>query len=207
MRKPIRVALLLAGVLLTLAAGCPLQTVAISAPKRGSLQDDPSVALDVKVGRNYVATSATARVDGVDLAAALGLVPPFADAAGNVMIGSDVVAVTDFDYEIPPSGPYRITATLTGLSAGDHTIDADAQLIAGGATARTNPFAVVEPFTLEAELIASSGTPPPGPVVVGDHIGVASLGESLAAPPVAISGGGEVRAGFVPAAQGRASGF
>ena len=105
---------------LTLAAGCPLQTVVIAAPKRGSLHDDPGVALAVKVGRNYVATSAAVRVDGVDLAAALGLVPPFADAAGNVLIGGDVVAVSEFSYEIPPSGPYQITATLTGLPAGDH---------------------------------------------------------------------------------------
>jgi hypothetical protein len=43
--------------------------------------------------------------------------------------------------------------------------------------------------------------------VIGNQIGVASLGESLAAPPVGISGGGEIRAGFVPAEQARANGF
>ena len=191
-----------------LLAGCPLDTVQISAPKVGALQDDPAVALEVKIGRNHVPTSAVVLVDGVDLIAALGLVPPFAGASGNVVIGADVVAVSDFDYAIPPTtDPYRITATLTGLSAGDHAIHAEALRGAGGTSARDRVFAVVEPFTLEAHVIASSGTPPPGPVVVGNHVGSASLGESLAAPPVGISGGGEIRAGFVPTAQARAGGL
>jgi len=207
MRNPIRILCVLGVAALSLAAGCPLRTVAITAPKRDSLHDDPGVALAVKIGRNHVATSAAVRVDGVDLAAALGVVPPFTSASGNVMIGSDVVAVSDFTYAIAPSGPYQITATLTGLPAGDHVIDADAELIAGGVTATNSVFAVVEPFTLEAEVIASAGTPPPGLLVVGNHIGAASLGESLAGPPVGLSGGGEIRAGFVPAAQGRASGL
>ncbi len=204
MQQPIRTFCLLAIAALSLAAGCPLQTVQISAPKRDSLHDDPSVALDVKVGRNHVATSAVVRVDGVDLAAALGLVPPFAGASGSVSIGGDRVAVSDFTYAIPQSGAYQITATLAGLSAGDHAIEAEAQLNAGGASMKSNRFAVVEPFTLAADGIASSGTPPPGPVVVGNHVGGASLGEPLAAPPVGISSGGEIRAGFVPAARGRA---
>jgi len=205
MRRPLRLAAF-AGLALLLA-GCPLDTVQISAPKVGALQDDPAVALDVKIGRNHVATSAMVLVDGVDLIAALGLAPPFAGASGNVVIGADVVAVSDFSYAIPPTGPYQITATLTGLSAGDHTIHAEALLGAGGVSARDRLFAVVEPFTLEADVIASSGTPPPGPVVVGNHVGSASLGESLAAPPVGVSGGGEIRAGFVPVAQARAGGL
>lgn len=201
MRRPLRLA-----ALALLLAGCPLDTVQISAPKVGALQDDPAVALDVKIGRNHVATSAVVLVDGVDLIAALGLAPPFAGASGNVVIGADVVAVSDFDYAIPPTGPYQITATLTGLSAGDHAIHAEALLGAGGTSSRDRVFAVVEPFTLEADAIASSGGPLPGPVVVGNRVGSASLGESLAAPPVGVSGGGEIRAGFVPVARARADG-
>jgi hypothetical protein len=207
MRKPIRLACLLGVAALSLAAGCPLQTVQISAPKRGSLYDDPSIALDVKVGRNHVATSTVVRIDGVDLAGALGLTPPFAGASGNVTIGGDVVAVSDFTYAIPPTGSYQVTATLTGLPVGDHVIAAEAQPIAGGLTTKSSDFAVVEPFGLAAEVIASAGTPAPSAVIVGNHLHDASLGESLAGPPVGISGGGEIRPGFVPAAQGRAGQF
>lgn len=205
MRRPLRL-IAFAGAALLLA-GCPLDTVQIAAPKVGALQDDPAVALDVKIGRNHIATSAVVLVDGVDLVGVLGLAPPFTGASGNVTIGADVVAISDFTYAIPATGPYQITATLTGLSAGDHAIDAATLLSAGGTSARNRVFAVVEPFTLEADVIASSGTPAPRPVVVGNHVASASLGESVAAPPVGISGGGEIRAGFVPAAQGRAGGL
>ena len=202
-----RLLALTAATLLSLAAACPLQTVAISAPKNGSLHDDPSLALDVNVGRNFVATSAVVRVDGVDLAAALGLTPPFADAAGTVTIGGDLVSVSGFTYAIPASGPIELTASLAGLSAGDHTLEAEAQKTAGGTTVKTNTFAVVEPFTLAAEVIASAGTPRPPADVVGNHAGDIVLGEPLAAPPVGIAGGGELRAGFVPAVQARTGTF
>lgn len=204
MRRSLRLA---CASLALLLAGCPLDTVQISAPKVGALQDDPAVALDVKIGRNHVPTSGVVLVDGVDLIAALGLVPPFAGASGNVVIGPDVIAVANFTYAIPPTGSYQVTATLTGLSAGDHQIHAEALLGVGGTSARDRVFAVVEPFTLEAEVIASSGTPPPGPVVLGSRLGKASLGESIAGPPIAVSGGGEIRPGFVPVAQARAGNF
>jgi hypothetical protein len=101
-----------------------------------------------------------------------------------------------------------LTATLAGLSTGNHTLEAEAPPSAGGApTIRSNLFAVALPFTKALEVIAAAGTPPPGLLVIGNHAGNATLGESLAAPPVGIAGGGEVRAGFVPAAQGRAGAF
>ncbi len=194
----------LGAALVLIGSGCPLSTVAIQAPRVGSLHDDPTIALDVLVGRNFVQTATVVRVDGVDLIAALGLVPPFAGASGNVTIGGDLVAVTNFSYAIPAmTDPIRVTATLAGLSVGDHTFQAEAPSPGGGApTIKNSLFAVVEPFTKELEVIASAGTPPPGLLVIGNHVGGATLGESLAAPPVGIAGGGEVRAGFVPAAKG-----
>jgi hypothetical protein len=199
---------LLAAAAVAIGSGCPLQSVQISEPKRSSLHDDASIAVDVKVGRNHVAASAVVRVDGVDLAAALGLTPPFAGAGGNVVVGADVVAVSDFTYDIPPTGNIVVTATLTGLGTGDHTLEAEAAKAGGGTTLKSNAFAVVEPFTLEADVVASAGTPPPPAVVVGNRAGDVVLGESLAAPPVPLANGaGELRAGFVPAAQGRAGSF
>jgi hypothetical protein len=198
-----------AAVVVLLGSGCPLSTVAIVKPRTGSLQDDPSISLDVRAGRNFVQTGTVVRVDGVDLIAALGLVPPFAGASGNVTIGTDFVAVSNFSYTIPAAAkPIRLTATLAGLSAGDHTLEAEAPPPGGGApTIRSNRFAVVEPFTKELEVIAAAGTPRPGLLEIGIHVGNATLGESLAGPPVGIAGGGEVRAGFVPAAQDRAGGY
>jgi hypothetical protein len=97
-----------------------------------------------------------------------------------------------------------LTATLTGLSPGDYALEAEAAKPGGGLTAKTAAFAIVEPFGLAADVIASAGTPPPGPVTLPNRPANATLGESLAAPPVGISGGGEIRAGYVPAAAARA---
>lgn len=196
------------GAALLVAAGCPAPTVSIVAPRANALLDDPSVAIEVRVPRRFVLDAAALRVDGVDLAAALGLVPPFADASGNVVIGGEVVAVAGFDYEIPASGDVWIRATLAGLASADHVVEAEALPSGGGAaTTKSRSFAVVAPMTLEAETIASSGTPPPPPIP-GNRMGNATLGEPLAAPPVALaSGAGELRPGYVPAAQARAGGF
>jgi hypothetical protein len=190
-------------VVVLIGSGCPLSTVAIQNPRAGSLHDDPAVSLDVLVGRNLVQTATVVRVDGVDLIAALGLTPPFTGASGTVAIGGDLVAVSNFSYVIPAAtDPIRLTATLAGLAAGDHTLEAEAASPTGGApTIKSNPFAVALPFTKELEVLASAGTPPSGLLVIGSRVGAATLGESLAAPPVGIAGGGSLRSGFVPAAQ------
>jgi hypothetical protein len=188
-----------------LATACPPTGITITKPRANALEDDPGVAIAISVPRSFTTTASLVRIDGVDLIAALGLVPPFADASGNVVIGPDTVAVSDFDYVIPPTGPVVISATVSGLPAADHTLQAEAQPSGGGpASLKSRTFAVVEPMTLEAEVIASSGTPPP-PVVSGNHAGNATLGESLAAPPVS-NAGGELRAGYVPVAQARSGG-
>lgn len=190
------------------ATACPPAGITITKPRANALEDDPGVAIEVRVQPSFVTTASVVRIDGVDLIAALGLTPPFEDAGGNVTIGPDVIAVTGFTYAIPPTGPVVIRATLGGLPAADHTLQAEAQRPGGGSPSlKSRAFAVVEPMTLAAEVIASAGTPPPPPVS-GNHAGNATLGESLAAPPVALSNGaGELRAGYVPAVQGRSGGF
>ncbi len=181
--------------------------VMITLPRANALVDDPGVAIAATVAQSFTPTASIVRLDGVDLVAALGLTPPFANASGSVVIGADTIAVTSFSWTIPPSGPVAIAATLTGLPSTDHVLEVQAFPAAGGTSVtRSRPFAVVEPMTLEAHEIASAGTPPPPPVS-GPHAGNATLGEPLAAPPVALSGGGELRAGYVPAAQGRAGGL
>ena len=201
-------ALLAGAVAILVATGCPPSTVTITKPRANALEDDPGVAIEVKVPQRFVTTASAVRIDGIDLVAALGLVPPFTGASGNVVIGADTIAVSAFTYSIPPTGSVVISATLTGLPSADHTLEAEAVPSGGGAnTIKSRSFAVVEPMTLEAQVSASSGTPAP-PFVPGNHAGNVTLGESLAAPPVALSGGaGELRAGYVPAAQARAGGL
>jgi hypothetical protein len=61
---------------------------------------------------------------------------------------------------------------------------------------------LADPLTLELDVVASAGGAAT-PVISATSVEKSSLGESLAAPPVALSGGaGSVRQGFVPAAQG-----
>jgi len=190
------------------ATACPPSTVTINLPRANALLDDPGVAIDLTVPQSFTPTATIVRIDGVDLVTALGLVPPFANASGSITVGADTIAVTGFTWTIPPSGPVAITATLTGLPIADHVLEAQGFPSGGGAaTTKSRSFAVVEPMTLEAHEIASSGTPAMPPVSA-NHAGNATLGESLAAPPVALSNGaGTLRAGYVPAAQGRAGGL
>lgn len=191
---------------LLLAAGCPLRTVSIVQPRDGSLHDDPDVSVAARIGRNFVHDAAVARIDGVDLVAALGLVPPFADASGVVAIGGASVAVSGFTYEIPaPPDPIRVSATLVGLAVGDHVLEVEAPPIEVGAPAGldVHAFAVTEPFTLEAAVLPSAGTPPPGLVTLPGRPRSVTLGDGLAAPPVGYAGGGSLRSGFTPVARAR----
>lgn len=202
-RSPVAI---LAGVALAsllLAAGCPLRRVTIVEPRDASLHDDPGVAVSARIGRNFVHTGAVVRVDGVDLAAALGLVPPFAGASGAVVIGAQNVAVTDFTYEIPAApDPIRVSATLAGLAVGDHMLEVEAPPIEPGTPGLdVHGFAVAEPFALAADVVPSAGTPPPGLVTLPGRPSAVTLGDGLAAPPVGLADGGSLRSGFAPVAR------
>lgn len=190
---------------LVAATGCPPATITISKPAANALEDDPAIVLELSVPRRFVPGGSVVRIDGVDLIAALGLVPPFENASGLVEIGSDTIAVSDFDYVIPSSGRVTMSAVLAGLPSADHLLEVEAVPTAGGAaTIVPRAFAVVEPMTLEASAIASSGTPRP-PFTPGPRIGNATLGESLAGAAIPLAGGGSLRPGYVPSAQAKAS--
>lgn len=207
-RSPLAI---LAGVALAsllVAAGCPLRKVTIVEPRDASLHDDPGIAVSVRIGRNFVHTGAAVRVDGVDLAAALGLVPPFAGESGVVVIGAHGIAVTGFTYEIPAApDPIRVSATLAGLAVGDHTLEVEAPPIEPGAPGLdVHAFVVTEPFTLAAGVVPSAGTPPPGLVTLPGRPSAVTLGDGFAAPPVGLADGGSLRSGFAPVARARSGG-
>jgi hypothetical protein len=189
-----------------LAAPCGLQTILIDVPVNGALLEDPShsVSAAARVGRNFQVPTVEVRLDGVDLIAALGLVPPFGDASGVVMIGSDPIAVSDFDFII--GNPRRVSFVASGLALGAHALEVEAERNDGsGSVVDLAGFQIFDPFSLAAEAIVPSG-PRPRDLASGATLFGATLGQPLAAPPVGFGDGGELRSGFVEASEALISG-
>jgi hypothetical protein len=183
--------------------GCPLSGVLVESPPDGGLVDDATVQVQVAYGRDLGAHLNELRIDGVELIGSLGLTPPFADAGGVVSIGGTPITVSDFDYEIPAEDPVVVRAKLAGLDPGLHAVAGRGFDLLGTPVSKATGFELLaDPMTLELDVAASAGGRAT-PVISGTSIGKSSLGESLASPPVGLSGGaGSVRQGFVPAAQG-----
>lgn len=205
-------ALLIAIVLVVLpciAARCGgLKTIVIDEPIQGALVDDSTVVAAARVGTNFDELTAQVRIDGVDLIAAFALVPPFQDEAGVVMIGPDLVTVTGFTFTADPGAPRVIALSAAGLPTGPHLFEVEADLANGqGAVLRGTEFEQTGVFSLEVAGIAVSGLRN-APVAAGAE-GVlvnAVLGSPLAARPVGLTGGGELRPGPMPAAEARING-
>ena len=180
-----------------LAARCGLSTIIIDRPFDGALLEDPShaVSLTARVGTNFNLASAEVRLDGVDLVAALGLVPPFANASGVVMIGSDPVAISGFSFTT--GNPRRVDVVASGLPLGSHVLEVEGDKNdASGSVVDLAGFEIFDPFALAAEAIVPSGARPRD-LASGATLFGATLGQPFAAPPVALTDGGELRSGFV----------
>jgi hypothetical protein len=185
-----------------LAAPCgPLRTIVIDVPFDGALLEDPShsVSLAARVGTNFDLASVEVRLDGVDLVAALGLVPPFANASGVVMVGPDPVAVSGFTFT--STNPRRVDLVAGGLPLGAHVLEVEGEKSdASGSVVDLAGFQIFDPFALAAEAIVPSGARP-RELASGATLFGATLGEPLAAPPVAFGDGSELRSGFVEASE------
>ncbi len=200
-----RIAALCLAALLATAGSCTLQSVRIRLPVDGAVVDDATVRAEVRVGRNFVHESGVVRLDGVDLIAALGLTPPFAGEGGVVTVGTDTVTISSFDYLIQTGVPTIIDFEFSGLSPGTHDLEAEAEKAASGELVTRNAaLEIVLPFTLEADLVAAAGQPGGAESAGSEGTLVnASLGDPIAGAPVALSGGSELREGFVAAAEAR----
>jgi len=200
-----RALLLLACLPLALAFRCGgLRSIAVDFPGIDTLHDEP-INASARVGTNFVVASVEVRVDGVDLVAALGLVAPFSGASGVVLIGSDPVLVSDFSFTA--TNPRRIDFVLTGLPSGDHVFEVEGMRNDGPLVADANAFQVVGGFSLALDALPAAGLPG-GPRDAGSE-GVlvnASLGQPFAAAPVGLADGGQLRAGFVEAAEAAIAG-
>jgi hypothetical protein len=199
---------LLAAAGLILAPGCTPPSVRIVSPRDGALVDDAAVAASITIPQpGFDLLSGTVRIDGVDLVDALGLTAPFSGEGGVVVIGGQPVAIADFSYAVPATGPAAISFTATGLGLGAHVLEAQASRSGGAIAVRVSDFERVEPFGLAAEVIAAAGQPMGlASSPLGARLGNATLGEAAAGPPSPMAGGGTLREGFVPVARALAAG-
>jgi len=184
-----------------LAAPCGLRSVVIDRPFDGALLEDPghAVSLSARLGTNFALASVEVRLDGVDLVAALGLVPPFAGASGVVVVGSSPVAISEFSFTT--GNPRRVDLVAAGLPLGAHALEVEADRNDGsGSAVDAAGFEIFDPFALAAEAIVPGGARPRDAASEGILFG-ATLGQPFAAPPVALGDGGELRSGFVEASE------
>lgn len=182
-----------------LAAPCGQRSIVIDAPFDGALLEDPghSVSLSARVGTNFTLASVEVRLDGVDLVAALGLVPPFAGASGVVVVvvGSSPIAISEFSFTT--GNPRRVDLVADGLPLGAHALEVAGDKNDGsGSALDAAGFGIFDPFALAAEAIVPGGARPRDAASEGILFG-ATLGQPFAAPPIALSDGGELRSGFV----------
>ena len=211
-RPTLRFPALLSLPLALLAFTCSSLKVAVFGPADGALVDDATLRASGAFGLVFDVSTAEVRIDGVDLIGALGLSPPFAGAGGVVTVGAQMLSVSNFSFDRGavagvPFGPWLVRLDVAGLSEGSHQIelhgvdteDAEPRTAVAG-------FEVVSPFTLEADAIAASGAREPESAGAEGTLHAATFGQPLAAPPVALSGGGELRSGFVEVSEARIAG-
>lgn len=163
------------------------------------LHDEVHVA--GRVGRAYAPTTIEVSLDGVGLASALGVTPPFTGAGGSVAIGSDLVSISAFDVELGPQGRfYFVSLDADGLPDGEHLVELSAARPDGEPGHEAALFTLAPaPSQLRAEILPA-GAHAPASLASGFLVG-ATLGDPTAAPPIPLSGGGALRSGFVEVAE------
>jgi hypothetical protein len=178
----------------------------ITEPREAQIVPGASVRASSTVLRSFDPASVTVTIDGVDVTAAVGLVPPFADEGAVVIVGGVPVTVSDFDFVFPPNGPYALSLVFTGLPTGSHQLGLTATPTAGGApTALVRNFVRVDGFADTARATAAAALAAPVPADGGQHR-VASIGGEPAGPAVSQSDGGKVRPGFASVSESIRSG-
>jgi hypothetical protein len=186
------------------SCGQVFKTIKIDRPAASLLVSDGTLFVAARVAGVFDPATVEARIDGVGVIAALGLVPPVAGGGGTVQIGADTVTVSSFDYDPARAGSAKhLTFVATGLSMGQHQVEVSGLKTADQSlTVRTTDFDVIGPLSLEAQTIASHGLLlGPIPLSTGGELRAVTAGEPLAATPVGLSDGGELRSGFQEAAE------
>jgi len=180
-------------------------SIRIDDPAEGELFDEDPVRFAVRIGRNFDEISLNVELDGTDLIAALGLVPPFQGAGGSVLLGSgDVVTLSDFEFSTAPPGAFHLSGAVAGLALGPHVLEVSGLNETTGLLAGDlHPFDRLLFFQQAVPGLAAAGLPD-GPESSGVEgtLANASLAAPLAGSPVTFVDGSELRAGLVEAAEG-----
>ncbi len=188
---------------------CSTPKVSIDLPEPGALVDDTTLRVEGNFGPSFDVATVEVRLDAIDLVAALGLVPPFEGSGGVVMIRGVPVTIGDFTFRrfIENGvfvGPWRVSFDVAGLPEGNHVVEIEGFETNNGVLRRNfAAFAVVAPFTLEAEVFAASGRQEPEAAGAEGTLHGATLGQPFAAPPVSFGDGSELRTGFVEVSEAR----
>lgn len=192
---------------LTLAARCGKPPIVIEAPRDGALFEDPlpSVAAAARLSNAIDPGSVAVELGGVDLVAALGLLPPFSDESGVVQVGVALVTITGFSFTPLGSG-HRVELVASGLDEGLHSLAVSGLKASAALVSRSVEFRITGPMTLEVEALTAAGTPPGLTTGAEGTLANAALAQPLAAGPVGLVGGGELRGGLVPVAEARIAG-
>jgi len=177
----------------------------IDQPAEGELFDEDPILFAARVGRNFDETTLSVELDGTDLIAALGLVPPFQGAGGNVLLGSgDVVTVSDFEFSTTNPSAFLVSGSVVGLAIGPHTLEVvGLNQTTSLFVSDLHPFERLLLFQQAAPGLAAAALPfGPDSGGVEGTLANASLAAPLAGPPVFFADGSELRAGLVEAAEG-----
>lgn len=181
--------------------------VALQAPAQHLLVQVGQVDVQGEVGAVVDPSSVTLSLDGVDVIGALGLVPPFTGAGGMVLVGADLVTVSDLTYE-PVSGQrVPIAAHLEGLPLGGHRVELRGLRSSdGSAVMRSRDFEAARPLAEAVHVVPSAGLRAPVAAGANLHLADAALGDPLATSPQVQTDGSSLRSGFVEAAEARIAG-
>jgi len=179
--------------------GCPPRSpVRLTSPGPGEIFTSGTLVLDGSLAGSVLLESVSVELDGVDLVVALGLTPPFENAAGVVMIDGAPVDVVDLDLVAPPDSRAILRGRIEGLAGGAHVLQVASDRSGGDSVAQVRDFELVDGLAEAAQAVLASGLHG-GPQVSqsGDILVNAALGEPLVGPVAVGTGGEEFRPGIV----------
>lgn len=202
---------LLAGLLLllplVLAAKCGVfKGILIREPAPGELETDDAVRLEARIAPAIDAPSVAVRLGGVDLIGQLGLVPPFSGQGGSLLIGADLVVVSNFDFD--PGGPFpQLSLDADGLSLGAHDFEVSGFRPSDSVTVvAARQFVMVGPLDEKVRATVAAGLLRPSRTQSGFRLGNAAAGDVSAGTPISYPDGSQLRAGVVEAIEARLAG-
>lgn len=192
---------------LLLAFSCGVfKGIVIAEPSPGELETDDAVRLEARIAPAIDAPSVAVLLGGVDLIQQLGLVPPFSGQGGSVVIGPDLVVVSDFAFD-PGAGSPQLSLDASGLSLGAHDFEVSGFRPSDGATVvATRGFVMVGPLDEKAHATLSAGLLRLSLTQGGFRLGNAAAGDVSAGAPVSYADGSELRAGVVETIEARLAG-